>query len=547
MQELFSRMIEKHTPKSNPDIMNGVVINYMQNSLDYVDSVFKSASESFPKGLEYLGYERCSPVEEFEEVTRPRNGKRQFDLARNDLYMVKYFFRFNGEDLPPRYIYMPNIGEAGMFYIGGVNFHMTPVLSDNVISPGLDTIFVKLLRDKVIFRRLYHTMVVNDERIMTQIVWSAIYRKNQTKNTRTTKAVTCLAHYLFAKYGVTGAFRKYCGFVPVFGDEEITEVLYPKDKWMICESIKMKPKDFMGNFYTPNTIRMAIPKDQWNMNVQALVSGFFYVVDYFPSKVRVKYIDNVDMWMVLLGHIIFSGNYSDSKLFKDIESHFISLSEYVDAIVIDKLKKLNYTIYNFYDLLAVILKDFNSIIVRSNKSTNNVFNKTVEVLYYALYDITSGIFRVNFKLNKLAAKKELTAREVVEVFNKQLKTGAIFSLSSGKIVTGSVGYSGDHKYPKLTSILTEQENLPGATRGKKSKKTVTEKNRIHTSMLEVGSLLFLPKSNPTPVVRVNPFLRVNTETGAIIPNEKFTELLDRTQEMLKGTRSSVNVDILETE
>lgn len=547
MQELFAKMLEEHTPKVNPVIMNGIVTEYMSRSLEYIDSVFRTASDSFPTGVEYVGYERCTPTEEFEEVTRPRNGKRQYDLARNDLYMVKYYFKFNGVALPPRFIYMPNIGEAGMFYIGGVNYHMTPVLSDKVISPGLDSIFVKLLRDKVIFRRLYHTMIVNDERIMTQIVWSNIYRKTPNKMVRTTKAIACLSHYLFAKYGVTGTFRKYCGFVPVFGEEEITETLYPKDKWVICESIKVKPKDFIGNFYTPNEIRIAVPREHWDMYVQSIISGFFYVIDNFPTRMKVAYIDNVSVWMVLLGHIIFSGNYSEAKLYKDIESHFISLSEYVDPIVIEKLKENNYYINNFYDLLAIILRDFNSIIVRSNGSTNSVFNKTVEVLYYSLYDITAGIFKVNFTLNKIAAKKELSEREVVEVFNKHLRTGAIFSLTSGKIVTGSVGYSGDHKYPKLTSILTEQENLPGATRGKKSKKTVTEKNRIHTSMLEVGSLLFLPKSNPTPVVRINPYLNVDLKTGSIIQNPKLTQILDTTQEMLKGMRSSIDIDMLESE
>ena len=543
MQTIFSQLAITNTPKFNPLIMNGLATHYMPFALEYLDAVFKSASKSFPPGLEYVNYERCTPLEEFDEVTRARNTKRQYDLAKSDIFLVKFYFKYEGEILPPRFIYLPFVGEGGIFSLGGTKYHMTPVLSDKVISPGIDSVFVKLLRDKLIFKRFYHSMIVDDKREMTQIVWSAIYRKGSSGNKvpKTTKALSTVAHYLFARYGVSQTFQKYCGFIPVIGGTEINAVTYPPSDWIICSSISIKPKTFIGRFYEPTTIKMAIPKNEWNLFSKALVSGFYYVVDNFPDRLKVADIDLTQTWMILLGHIIFSGHFSEGKLHGNIEKHFASIADYVDCIIVEKLKEIGYFVEDFYDLLAMILRDFNKIINQSAGNNNSVYNKNMEVLYYAMFDITAGIFKVNFKLNELVSKKLITKKDVIETFNKQLKPGAVFSLASGKVVASSLTYCGDHKYPKVTALVTEQENLPGANRSRKTRKSISERDRIHTSMLEVGSLLFLSKNNPTPVVRTNPFLNIDVATGNIIRNPKFIELLDSVQLTLNNLNSSAEI------
>lgn len=544
MSRLFAALANENTPKLNPVVMDGLSTYYIPKCAEYLDSIIKSVSKSFPQGLTYHGYERCSPLEEFEETTRHKGVKRTFDLARSDIYLVKYFFAFEGQPLPTRYIYLPFVNTAGTFYISGALYHMTPVLSDKVISPQLDSVFVKLVRDKLIFKRCYHSIVVNGMREMKQIVWSAIYRKTtKVKVTATTGANTTVAHYLFAKYGVTDTFKKYCGFKPIYGTSEtITVEKYPKNKYVICESTKIKPSGFKQKFYEPSDLRMAIPISHWNTHTESLVSGFFYVVDHFPNRITVEAIDNTSIWMILLGHIIFTGHFSEGKLYQNVDEHFISLSEYIDFIVIEQLKQINYHIENFYDLLDIIVKDFNEIVIRSSTTaSNSVYNKTFDILSYVLFDIISGINRTNFKLNKMASKKKLNFNDVMNVFTSQLKMGAIYKLSSGKVVAAGASYSGDHKYPKLTAIVSEQETVQG-TRAKKSHKSLNERNRIHTSQIEIGSLLYLPKRNPTPVVRINPCVQIDLQTGSIVPNEKLRPVLEKTQAMLKEISYNSTID-----
>lgn len=547
---LFEQMIAQNIPKVNTAVMEGLAVEYMKQAEQYIDAVFKSASQSFPEGLKYIGYRRCTPQEEYWEISRARNNKRTFDIARSDIYLIKYYFTYFDEPVPKNdkgentgiHIYLPFVRDAGIMFLNGAMYHVTPVLSDKVISPGFDTVFVRLLRDKIIFKRLYHSLVVNDIRETTYVVWSQIHRKTGDKKVEsTTKAETCLAHYLFGQYGFSETFQQYTGFVPKVGLQEITEELYPRDRYVIVSSSQVKPKTHIGGFYEPTEIRMAIPVEHWNQATKSLVVGFYYIVDHFPERLKHTYLDNINLWRILLGHIIFSGAYGENKLYTNVSEHFNSLDDYVDTIVIEKLRESGYHVKHFYDLLALISDQFNNLVLDNDNAALSMYGKSLEVLYYVLYDITSGIFKVNFGLGKLASKKSasfdkmLSVDDVRETLLKFLKPRSVLNLASGKIITEAVSYSGDHKYPKLTSKITEQESLPGATRGKSRRHVLGVDKHVDVSMTECGSILFLPKSNPTPANKINPFIVIDIATGTVLPNPKFKETREKVVNQIKGT------------
>lgn len=545
---LFQQLIQQEVPKVNPDVMNGLACRYMKLAEQYIDMVFRSAAKSFPQGLVYVDCQRCTPTEEYYEASRTRNNKRTYDIARSDIYLVKYFFSYYDEKLPTIHIYLPFSREAGTMYLNGALYHITPVLSDKVISPGYDSVFVRLLRDKLIFKRLYHSLVVNDVRETNYVIWSQIHRKvNDKKVEKTTKAETCLSHYLFAQFGFTETFRLYAGFVPVIGLAEINEETYPRDEWVICSSSKIKPKTHMSSFYEPTEIRLAIPAEFWTQITKALVIGFFYVVDHFPERLQVSYLDNITLWRVLLGHIIFSGAFGEGNLYGKVSEHFNSLDDYVDTVVIDKLRENGYHIQSFYDLLALIMSNFNNFVLDNTSSTLSMYGKSLEVLYYMLYDITAGMFNANFALGKIASKRPLTFIDVRETLNKHLRPRAVLNLASGKIITEAVSYSGDHKYMKLTSKITEQESSPGATRGKSKRHVLGTDKHIDPSMVEAGSILFLPKSNPTPTNKINPFINIDLATGTILPNPKFDELRAQLSQQFKGLVDATLEEFFELE
>lgn len=539
MNRLFKQLVEKYNPRVNATIMEGLACEHMKLVEAYIHNVFKSAAKSFPAGFEYCDFERCTPEMEYYEVSKPRNNKRTFDIAQSDIYLLRYQFKFQGIELPKMHIYLPFVRDAGIMYLNGTMYHVTPVLSDKVISPGFDSVFVRLLRDKIIFRRLYHSLVINDVREMNYVIWSQIHRKPHDKKVeKTTKAETCVAHYLFAKYGFTETFKRYAGFVPIIGLDEINEERYPREAYVIVQSSQVKPRSHIGMFYEPCEIRMAIPAEHWTPLMKSLIIGFYYVVDHFPSRFKPEYVDNIDLWRILLGHVIFSGAYGENKLFTEMNEHFDSLDDYVDTIIIQKLKESHYHVNNFYDLLAVISQQFNSLVL-DDSATLSMYDKSLEVLYYVLYDITAGIFRVNFGLGKLARNKQLNGKQITiddvkKTLTNFIKPKAICNLASGKIVIEAVSYSGDHKYFKLTSKITEQESLPGAMRGKSKRFVLDQGKHLDPSMLEAGSILFLPKSNPTPANKINPYVMIDEATGTILRNPEFIEAIGELNRLYKG-------------
>lgn len=535
--------IRSHTPQLNPSLAHGVAIDHINGTINgytrnvehYIDQIMHSAFDNFLPGFEYVGYRRVTPLEEFREVTKKRNSsKSTIDVARHDAYMVEYKFRYEGSPIS-KYIYLPFIGDAGTIYISGSRFVISPILSDRVISVGLNNAFVRLLKAKLTFNRLPHFYIANDVRENVQVAWSEIYNDKAASNIRVKKTVigSCtLAHYLFCKYGVDETFKRFGKCTPVIGTvQSIDEIRYPRDQWVICKSSGVKPKGFGRNFYEPTEIVVAIPVEQYTPMVKNLLGGFFYCTDHFPTRIRPEYVNSTRLWMILLGHLIWSGNVGEGKLYNDIADHIASLDEYIDNLLTTNLKDIGYDCPDFYTLLAIIIEEFNDWLLTSDDRVNTMYNKELSVLYYVCYDITSAIFKLYFKL-KAAQKKQLNEKKIVKIMTTILKPGLIFRLSKDHGEVSTTTASGDNKALKITTILVPQSSS-SRNRAKKDKKAISApENRLHASVAEVGGYANLPKSDPTGHSRLNLCLKV-APNGVVMRDPKFTALIDSVQAEFK--------------
>lgn len=532
MDKQLHALMAQSVPKLNPDICNGLAVKHLPFVDQYVHDVMKASAAGFPAGLEYVGCSRCTPQEEFNAVTRMRNGKRNMDIARSDLYLMKYMFRFNGKDLEPRYLYLPFSTQAGTLMMGGSRFVVTPVLTDKVISPGQTNVFVRLLRDKITFEKQPHGMVIDDQREMINVVWALIYHMKASKRVKpTTKANSSMVHYMLCKYGFSEMMRRYGDCSVIVGDAEINTNAYPSDKYVICQSTRIKPKSFGRAFYTPTTIRVAVERDKFTPMVKNLIAGFFYVVDHFPDRMVSSWVDNARQWTILLGHILFSAVYSEGRLVDDALNHFRSLDEYIDTLVKVKLREIGLEVQTIYDLFAVVIANFNPWVLGSVEKVSSMYDKELSILYYILESINNAIFNLNFKL-KAAAKKELKESDINNVFNSVLKQGLIFSITRQHISMSTISYSGDNKFLKITSMLVPQAsaNKKGS---KKSKTGIDDPSKkLHASLIEVGGYACLPKSDPTGHSRINGFVKLD-EKASVLRDPSKQELLDELQVMIR--------------
>lgn len=533
MDKQLHFLMQRETPPINPAIANGLAVLHIPMVEKYVDSVMHSAAKGFPEGLEYIRCERCTPYEEFNVVSKRKNGRRSVDVARSDIYLMKYLFKYKGIDLPPRYLYLPFVSDGGTMTISGSRYAVSPVLSDKIISPGLTNVFVRLLRDKLTFERSPHSIVVNDQHETIQVIWSMVYHKPASlkKIKSTVKADCSLMHYLLCKYGFTETFKRFGNCSPVIGEREINEETYPKSDWTICRSTSVKPKGFGKSFYKPTEIRVAIKNEEMTTMVKSMVTGFFYIVDHFPSRILPTYVDNTRLWCILLGHILFSGTINEGTLFNDISKHLKSLDEYIDNIIAVKLKEIGYECSDVYHLFAIIITNFNEWVLDANETVSSLYGKELSILYHVLYEITSAIFNLNFKL-KSASKKELTEKEIISTMNMVLKTGLIFSITRQHVNMSTVSYSGDNKFFKITNILVPQSSSNRMT-AKKTRASISDPaKRLHVSVAEIGGYANLPKSDPTGHARINPHMHID-EKGGILRDPEKIQLLSHIEDMIK--------------
>lgn len=534
---MFPRALLEHvdnaTTKFNPSIANGLAVEHMRHVEEYVDSVFRLTAAGFPPGLEYVGCRKCTPLEEYEEVTKKKGSRCVFDVARSDVYLMEYKFRYNGVNLPSRYMYLPFVSKAGTIYIGGSRFVISPILADRVISIQLNSVFVKLLKAKLTFGRVTHHYVANNLREGVQVAFSDVYNKKTMPNAPrpTVNAKCTLMHYLLCKYGFSEAFRRFGGCVPVVGGDDINEDNYPDSDWVICRSTTIPPRGFGKQFYEPSSLKLAIPRHLYGPIVKNFVAGFFYVVDHFPSRIKPDYVDSQRLWMILLGHLIWSGNVSEGKLYSDVEAHINSLDEYVDAMVIEKLKELGYVCPDIYQLFYLIIDNFSEWLLSSEDKVSTMYDKELSILPFICYEITSAINTLYFKL-KAAQKKELTEKKITNIMMVILKKGLIFKITKehGEVTTTST--SGDNMALKITNLLVPQGSSSRSVK-KKDRATIQDPGkRLHASIAEVGQAFALPKSEPTGRSRVSLCLQL-TDTGLVKRDPRFIELLDQVQNKIR--------------
>lgn len=538
----LARLVDIDTPKLNAELANGLATSHMQYVEKYLDDVFRTVAKDFPEGLVYAGCSRCTPKEEYREAIRKRNTRRglkkqtksTYETAQSDIYLMKYFFKYKGESLETRYLYLPFVSQAGSIVLGGSRFNISPVLSDRVVSIGQQSIFVRLLRDKFTFQRLPYSYMTQERRENVQIVYGQIYHSSGKKQTKpSVPAVTTAAHYLLCKYGFTETFRRFANCEPIVL-EGVNPNEWPEDQWVICESMKAKPKCFNRVPYTPTNLVVIVPRHKYTPVVKSFIAAFFYVVDHFPQWITQKYIDYPRQWMLAMGHMLFPSHINHGRLYDDIGNHIESLDEYVDPIMRAKMDEIGIHVNDMYEFLAFIIEKFNDWLLTYSDKINSMFDKELSVLYYVLYDITAAIFKAHFKL-KAAAKKELTSKEINNILAAHLKTGLIYGITKKSQVVSSNSYSGDNKAFKITSVLVPQSSSSAKGKNKNSDRAAISdpSKKMHVSIAEIGSYSGMPKSEPTGRGRLNHHCHIDHK-GAIVRNGKFVDFLDHVQDMIKA-------------
>ena len=531
MDKALFAHIEKQFPKFNERVCNGFAVGEMQHVERYIDRTLRDAEQSFPPGLRYRGFERCTPHEEYAFITAKRHNRQTYELASSDIYLVKYHFEYQGEELKPRYLFLPFVRDGGTITLLGSTFQISPVLADKAISVGIDNIFIPLNRDKLTFRRLVHPFMVDGCRTNAYVVWSAIYHakrpsRNMPTQRKTIDVNASCVHYMFCKYGLTRTFVEFAKADVVVGMDDITPETYPPDVWRICSSVKLKPRGVKTKYYTGSEVKLAIRHEHYTPLTESLVAAFFYIADHFPDRVFPEYVDDTNQWIRLMGQVIFASRESEGKLANNVEAHMDSLDDYVDVMSREELHEEGIYVDDIYELFMYVVDNFSALVTTVGSSVASMYDKRLKVLRYVLIDLIKAIFNMTFALKK-HSKKQLSKKEINDIMNKELKPELIIRMNRNHPEVSSISSPGDNRIFKMTSNVILQTNSTGNARSKKSA-TVEPSKFLHASIAEVGSFTNLPKSEPSGRSRINPYVHLGPN-GAIERDPEKIEIIERTQ------------------
>ena len=531
----FRDLVLSVTPPMNDEVMGGYVCHEIVDLEKRVDEILRKAYDGlFDNRLKYLGFKPCTPQEEFEFSTRPKNTRRVFELAPSDFYLIKVKMEYQGHPLPDVFIYLPFVSPGGLIHISGSLYHLTPVLSDKVISTEQSHIFVRLYQFKMNFYEKFHTVVADGSFERPGIAWGNIYKQKTVKK-RVTGVKSVLVNYLLARDGFSGMFQRFAGFVPVVGTKDtITTDAYPPKDWVIIKTgcDRARPSDYTRMTYVPTDIMLAIPREHWKPGVKSLVAGFYYIVDHFPEKCTLETLDHLVTWKLILGLILLNNELTPGRMIAMVDEHFQSSDTYMDDISVQKLRERGYDVETFTDLLGLVVMRYHEF-KNEGGDGDAIYNRHLNTLQEVLHPITTAVFTNKYQLMKEGAKGPPSFNTVRDRFIRRFKPGWIFKLTRNKSqVAEIVDYSGDHMYFKVTSRLAQQKSTPDAASGHKGKGVMNVEHYLTTPQVMVGSVLFLSKTNPVPLSHINPYVCVDKETGTILENPKFKDVLKTVDEKL---------------
>ena len=536
-KSLLNYVIED-TPTFTESIANGLATTHALQIESYIDSVFRAVSTGFPEGLKYIGYRRLTPAEELAEVTKPRNNRRAYDVAPSSVHMVEFKFSFTEDGATPntsggtrefsRILYVPYIGEAGTMYISGSRYVVSPVLADRIFSVGEQSMFVRILKARLMFNRLAHAYRTNSGLENQLVVHCRVYNEETKQRNRLVKCESTMVHYLLGKYGLSTTFLKFLGFAPVVGGEEINEENYPPSEWVICASTGVKPRKVRvssaaGGLYRPTNIRLAIKRSDFTPLTKQFVAGFFYIVDHYPDRMSAELVENTDEWRILLGRVIWDEEPSKGTALADVSEHYKSLDDYLDILSAKKLANIGHPVNDIYELFVVVMRNFSTWMAEAPDRVATMYEKELSILPFICYPYNDAFNKLLYRLRS-NQPRGLTHSKVQEMFAKFLKMGLIFGLSRESGLLSSASTSGDCYALRWTNIVVPQSGS-NKLRGRPRPTLTDPAKQLHPSIAEVGQYSAMPKSAPDGRQRLNLCVRVDS-TGMIIRDPNLEPLIE---------------------
>lgn len=523
MDQDLLQLMRQEAPKLNSRLCEGYAYEESFNFERHLDQVARQVARGLPEGMQYAGYTRVTPQERLAEVTRPKNNKRSFEISRSDMYMLRMNFKFQGQALKPRYIFIPFLRHGGTMALRDSKYLITPTLSDNLFSIEDGTIFMPVTRARFTFNRAPYHFMANGRTETVDIYWAKLHhsKKNEAPKSRLPQ----LVNYILTEHGLTRTFKQFFNADIVYGDSDmINDTDFPEDEWVITRTSGVKPRGRI-TAYIPPTLNIAVRKEDYNRTIMSALASVFYIADVCSQLefFDIRDLDDPLLWRRALARFIWK-SVDERDAIKQVDDHLASIQDYIDDIVIAKLRHEGIEANGILELFHYIVVNFADMTIHNDVAGTH--NKMLTVTPNVMFPAVAMLFNMMFTLQRIdPARLRLDAIE--RALDKTFKSSVMLRIGSGHPEVSILESATDQMCYKISGQL----HVPSKNSGKsKSGEMQDPAFWLHPEMITAHSWLMITKSSPSGRGRLNPFMQLDSE-GHIIPNPEHDKFRQNLKEL----------------
>lgn len=510
-------------PEMNPRIVNGLATLTPAEVEEFITEAWRCSATSYPAGLEFIGGVRCTPMEQFLEITRPAKPNRTFEMTVSDVYLMKYLFRYKGQLLRPQYYFLPFISEGSLLKLMGTLYMATSVISGRVFNVENGNIYMSPLRDRLGFGQEMITVVRNNIEVHTTCVVSYLYKMDKTARSQ---LYPTLVHYCLAMYGLQKMLSLLFKVDTIkIGKQELDNL---GSEWTVYKSRQL-PATLKKGRVEKNETRIAILTSQHYPLLTGVIGTIFYIMDNaVESTANLNDLNTPLLWVQLLDRFLFKKTEVSNMRHEKIVNHLWSTQQTFDGMVKKVLLADNIHCNDIYELFAYIVINYHDIDIHND--VGSMYNKELSTAKYLLFGIVSNIFWVMYELQKIPLDN-ISAEKIERVFISTLRGKNIFKTKGhGEITPVSIATDCLPYYATCNVITHGKATVVG---GKRSRRLSTDPDRLlHSSQAEIGTVCWVTSQDPTGRSKLNPFAKI-TRNNITTVNPDLQPLMENIRTLLE--------------
>lgn len=515
-----------------------------RRAMSSIDDVIKG-SISVTKSLQYVGIRRMTPRESYESMATG-SGRRdtdsksisapntmEVDITKSTFYKSVITFKdINSGELINLKLAIPYLDRYGILLCNDIGYNIKPIFTDNVLSPHSNGIFMKLYILKTNISSIPIIVNINGVKENVSVIHTDMNRKvTGDSSTNLNRSITPIAFYVLAKYGILEAMKK------------VTNA-----ECSIVDKINYHHDDNDGLYYTHADLRFGIVikiKERLDV-IDNLVASIFYILTHGTQKQEeelMQYMfsknvqDELVYWTIRFGRFFYKGSLTVVKSTTEIYDHLEKVKNFLDIVSRHDLATIGINVDNFTDLMLSILGKYNSIILRYKEINSNIEqHKKLNVLYYVLNNVIIGVNSGFLEISKREKNRQfnLSTKELEKILSDNITERLTFKMVKSTRKNLSIALSSGCTDNLLDTLLVSDDQNRGDGVFVSKNNTFPASLRTITPIhYVVGSMHGLTKKAPTPLLRLNPFTRVDANNQFLIKQE----ILDLCKETYARMRS----------